>query len=257
MRRRRLPFDEKAPTATRYAREDDTDRDRDVAGGKSAGMPRFLTVPSQISATEPDVDDLLGASADEDLEDDPAADASAESTALLEGLTASAIPDVSGVGRSSELTAYSVTLRGRTDASFSNSFRTHDVRTTPATGCDGCADRECVSVSGMLESTFRVTTRVTLPSVNDFPGLTACQRQRVRDGINNVLAPHEQQHVAAFQAYNGTIQTPFAFTLCRSEFNDRVRDLHDSIESARHDSAQAASDALDPFEFVVDLDCEG
>jgi hypothetical protein len=28
------------------------------------------------------------------------------------------------------------------------------------------------------------------------------------------------------------------------------------VDGARQSSAQAASDALDPFEFVVDLDCQ-
>ena len=153
------------------------------------------------------------------------------------------------------MSAYSVTLRGQTDASFSSSFSTANVRTTPATACDGCAGGECVTVSGTLISTFSVTTRVTLPSVSDFPDLTTCQRQRVRDGINNVLAPHEQQHVAAFRTYNGTVRTPFSLTLCRSDFDARVQALHDSVDSARQSSAQAASDALDPFEFTVDLDC--
>jgi hypothetical protein len=105
-------------------------------------------------------------------------------------------------------------------------------------------------------STFRVATTVTLPSVNDFPDLTACQRQRVRAGINNVLAPHEQEHVAAFRTYNGTVRTPFDFTICRSDFDGRVQELHDSVESLRRSTAQAASDALDPFQFDVDLDCE-
>ncbi len=111
-------------------------------------------------------------------------------------------------------------------------------------------------MTGTVESTFRVTTRVTLPSVNDFPDLTACQRQRVRDGISNVLAPHEQQHVDAFRAYNGTVRTPFDLSICRSDIDASIRDLHESVESARRSAAQAASDALDPFEFVVDLACE-
>jgi len=130
------------------------------------------------------------------------------------------------------------------------------VRTSAATGCDNCADSECVHVTGILESTFRVATTVTLPSVSDFPDLTPCQRQRVRDGITNVLAPHEQQHVAAFRTYNGTVATPFDLTVCRTEFDARMQDLHDSNDSPRQSAARAASDALDPFQFDVDLDCQ-
>ena len=150
--------------------------------------------------------------------------------------------------------AYSVTLRGRTDAKFSSSFRTQNVRTTAATGCE--CEGECVHVTGTLVSTFRVATTVTLPSVSDLFDLTACQRQRVRDGINNVLRPHEQEHVTAFRTYNGTVSTPFDLTLCRSEFDGQIQALHDSVEAPRQAAAQAASDALDPFEFEVDLDCE-
>lgn len=171
-------------------------------------------------------------------------------------LTPEPVPEISGDGIETEVSAYSVTLRGRTDASFSSSFRTRNVRTRAATGCDNCADSDCVHVTGTLESTFSVTTRVTLPSVSDFPDLTACQRRRVRDGITNVLAPHEQQHVAAFRAYNGTVRTPFDLTICRDDVDARIQEQHDSVESPRQAAAQAASDALDPFEFEVDLDCE-
>jgi len=168
----------------------------------------------------------------------------------------SEIAPVSGDGQDFHSVAYGLTLRGRTDATFSSNFRTVDVRTTEGTGCDGCSGSDCVHVAGTLESTFRVKTQITLPSVSDFPDLTACQRQRVRDAITNVLAPHEQRHVTAFRTYNGTTRTPFDLTLCRTDFNARIQAMHDSAESTRQASAQAASDALDPFEFEVDLDCD-
>jgi hypothetical protein len=101
-----------------------------------------------------------------------------------------------------------------------------------------------------------VRTTVTLPSVSDFPNLTQCQRARVQDAITNVLAPHEQEHVTAFHTYDGTVTTPFDLTLCRADFDARIQALHDGIESGRRASAQAANDALDPFEFEVDLNCE-
>jgi hypothetical protein len=130
------------------------------------------------------------------------------------------------------------------------------MRTSAATGCDACDDSECVHVTGTLISTFRVATTVTLPSVSDFPDLTACQRQRVRDGINNVLAPHERQHVTAFRTYNGVVRTPIDLTICRTDLDASVQALHDSIEGPRRTAAQDLSDALDPFVFDVDLDCE-
>jgi hypothetical protein len=111
-------------------------------------------------------------------------------------------------------------------------------------------------VRGTLVSTYTVATTVTLPSVNDFPNLTPCQRQRVQDGITNVLASHEQQHVSAFRTYNGTTRQAFDMTICRGAFNAAMQSLHDSEQSARQAAAQARSDALDPFQFDVDLNCD-
>jgi hypothetical protein len=198
-------------------------------------MPRFLTQPTESAATEEEA----GNDAEVIPEEQPAS-----------------LPDITGTGTEEQVTAYSVTLRGRTDADFSSSFETRNVRTRAASECENCTGAECVHVTGTLESTFRVRTTVTLPSVSDFPDLTACQRARVQDGITNVLAPHEQQHVVAFRTYNGVVRTRFDLTLCRSDFDARIQELHDSIESARRAAAQAASDALDPFEFDVDLNCE-
>jgi hypothetical protein len=216
-------------------------------------MPRFLRPAEPASAPEQEADAAMELSVD-------AADATPEEERVgpMDGAPeeAVALPEISGSGIETQSRAHSMTLQGLTEADFSNSFATRRVRTRRASDCEGCAESDCVRVTGTLVSTFRVTTRVTLPSVSDFPDLTACQRRRVRNGITNVLAPHEQQHVVAFRTYNGTVRTPFDFTLCRDDFDGRVQELHDSVESARRASAQAASDALDPFFFEVDLDCE-
>jgi hypothetical protein len=243
---------------------EETHRDRAAAAGQAAGMPRFLDQAGTTGAISPEAGEVAAESTDEDLDallphddtavEEPIQRMAADGADLAEDLSPEPLPDVSGDGIEAEVSAYSVTLRGRTDAKFSSSFRTQNVRTTAATGCE--CEGECVHATGTLVSTFRVATTVTLPSVSDFPDLTACQRQRVRDGINNVLRPHEQQHVTAFRTYNGTVSTPFDLTLCRSEFDGQIQALHDSIEAPRQAAAQAASDALDPFEFEVDLDCE-
>ena len=186
----------------------------------------------------------------------------AEETAGEEELTAEPsapepVTGVSGVAEPEHAVAFSnLALRGRTDANFQSSFRTVDVQTSRGTGCQGCAAGQCVHVTGTLESTYTVTTTVTLPSAADFPDLTPCQRQRVTDAITNVLAPHEQQHVAAFNTYAGTTSTPFDMTICRAQFDSRIQAMHNSAQSARRAAAQAMSDALDPFVFNVDLDCE-
>lgn len=167
------------------------------------------------------------------------------------------LPNLVGQGATHTTVAYANNLRlqGVTRARFRNNFTTQDVITEPAEGCDGCRPSRCVHVTGTLVSNFTVTTTVTLPRVTDFPNLTACQQQRVQAAIDTVLAPHEQQHVSAFNTYNGSVSTPFDITLCRGRFAAEIQAMHDRVESARRSTVQAASDALDPFHFDVDLNC--
>lgn len=166
----------------------------------------------------------------------------------------------SGKGEPAQDTAMgrSVRLEGRTDATFDGgSFETQNVRVSAATRCEACAEGDpCIRARGILVARFNVTTTVTLPSVNDFPDLTPCQRARVQNAISTVLAPHEERHVQAFRQYNGVTRTPFDVTLCRSQFDSTIQSMFDTQASARRASAQAASDALDPFHFDVDMNCE-
>src|SRR5262249_4352901 len=165
-------------------------------------------------------------------------------------------PGISGEGVTTHAIAYGLSLRGRTDADFSSSFSTENGQTRPAKGCAQCGADECIRATGTLVSTFQVATTVTLPSVDDFPGLTPCQRDRVQSGITNVLAPHEQRHVTAFHTYDGTVRRAFNLTLCESDFDARIQALHDGIAASRQARAQARSDALDPFNFDVVLNCQ-
>lgn len=167
------------------------------------------------------------------------------------------LPDLIGQGATHTAIAYANNLRlqGVTRARFRNNFTTEGVTTASAEGCEGCRSSRCVRVTGTLVSNFSVTTTVTLPRVADFPNLSACQQQRVQDAIDNVLAPHEQQHVSAFNTYNGSVSTPFDMTLCRGRFATEIQATHDRVESTRRSTVRAASDALDPFHFDVDLDC--
>ncbi len=168
------------------------------------------------------------------------------------------LPPIQGTGPTHQVSVHGQTLRleGRTDATFNNSYRTQNAQEQPSTDCDNCGDSDCVQVAGTLVASYSVSTRVTLPRASDFPDLTPCQRARVQDAITNTLAPHEQQHVAAFQQYNGTTRRQFNLTLCRSELDSTIQSMFEAEERARHAAAQAASDALDPFHFDVDLDCE-
>ncbi len=170
-------------------------------------------------------------------------------------------PTASGGGQPQEVTVFggrtSLRLHGRTDAQYDGgSYHTEDVRARPASGCESCSRGTCFHVTGRLVATYHVTTTVTLPGVNDFPDLTPCQRERVQRAIDDVLAPHEQQHVRAFEQYNGTTRHRFDLTICRSEFDAAIQSMFEAEERQRRSVAQAASDALDPFHFTVDLDCE-
>jgi hypothetical protein len=169
------------------------------------------------------------------------------------------VPKIVGTGptRQQVNDAQSLRLRGRTKADFDGgAFSTENVRVQRATGCAGCPAAECVRARGDLVVAYAVTTTVTLPRLSDFPDLTPCQQRRVQDAITNVLAPHEQQHVDAFRTYNGVTQTPFDLTLCRGQFDATIRSMFEAQEQARRAAAQAASDALDPFNFDVDLNCQ-
>ena len=175
-------------------------------------------------------------------------------------LEPSLLPPVTGKGSPAQDVgmASSVSLEGRTDAEFDGgSFSTQDVQVSTVEDCESCGEEgQCIRARGVLVARYHVTTTVTLPSVDDFPDLTRCQRTRVQNAIDNVLAPHEQEHVQAFRQYNGVTRTPFDVTLCRSEFSTTIQDMFDRQENSRQASAQAASDALDPFNFTVDIDCE-
>jgi hypothetical protein len=150
----------------------------------------------------------------------------------------------------------SLSLRGRTDATYDGgAFATEDVSASRATGCT-CTGSPCVHVTGTLTARYSVSTTVTLPRASDYPDLTECQRQRVQHAIDTVLAPHEQEHVAAFRTYDGSTSRRFDRTLCQAEFNGAIQRMFQAEERARRAAAQAASDALDPFHFDVDLDCE-
>lgn len=257
MRRTHLPLDQKGPEAQGHAPASEKEGDLIEASDKPAGMPLYLSrAPAATldSAIEPEIDDEFAGTVEEALEGQLIQSIAQGEVEPAGELAPQPLPDVSGTGIETEAIAHSLSLQGLTEANFSSSFRTRNLRTSAASGCDTCDD--CVHVTGTLISTFRVTTTVTLPSVSDFPDLTACQRRRVRNAINNVLAPHERQHVAAFRTYNGTVRTPIDLTICRTDLDSSIQALHDSVEGPRQSAAQALSDALDPFEFEVDLDCE-
>jgi hypothetical protein len=233
------------PVFRRRRRHRVEEGDRSPIGGAKGGLPLFLTGGGKARARN------FGSISGSIEEQEAARDGETAREEMEEEL-----PVISGEGAPAHATAFGLALRGRTDANFSNSFATENAQAARARDCSGCGGNDCIRATGTLVSTFQVATTVTLPSVDDFPDLTPCQRERVQSAITNVLAPHEQQHVAAFQTYNGTVRTAFNLKLCRADFDARIQSLHDGIAAARRASAQAASDALDPFNFEVDINCQ-
>ena len=150
----------------------------------------------------------------------------------------------------------SVHLEGSTVPNFKASAKLLNRKATTSKDCAGCVPPECVHVTGTLQFSYSVATSVTLPKVSDFPDLTPCEKKKVQDAINNILAPHEQQHVKAFKTYDGSTKQSFDQTLCKSEVSGAISSLFTAEQSARQAQAQAASDALDPFNFDFDLNCE-
>ena len=171
------------------------------------------------------------------------------------------VPPVSIIGEPHEVIAYAgapnVRLRGVTRAKFDGGkSRTENLVTEPGAGCRGCRGKNCVHVTGTVVTEYHVSTTVTLPKASSFRRLTECQRQRVQDAINNILAPHEQEHVDAFETYNGTTEQPFDLNLCRNQLPGVVKKMVRDEERPRRAAAKAQSAALDPFNFDVDLGCE-
>jgi hypothetical protein len=167
------------------------------------------------------------------------------------------LPDFSTFGQPTTVTVLgkSITVQGRTDATFDNGVgSTKNLKGVPAKNCKGCADSDCFTITGSLVITYGVSTNVTLPSVPD--GLTPCQEQRVRDTISGKIAPHESQHVTAFSTYNGTVTLPISYKGCKAGLQAHVQKMHDADAIAREAAAKKKSDALDPFNVPIDLDCE-
>ena len=162
---------------------------------------------------------------------------------------------VFGQPASDTVFANSVRFTGETKADFDGGVgQTKDLQAIPAKKCSGCAESDCVTITGTLDVTYTVTTSVMLPDVPE--GLTPCQHQRVKDAIDNKIAPHEQQHVEAYQSYNGTSSIPINYTGCKDGIQAYVQKLTDTDSFARKTSATAKSKLLDPFFVNVDLDCK-
>lgn len=145
-----------------------------------------------------------------------------------------------------------VNVQGKTTANYKNSFKGVGTEVA-AEGCTGCGKKNCITSTGTVESVFTAAPKVTLPNV---PGrLNKCEKEAVKNGINTVLAAHEQDHVNAFNTYVGTESTPYNYTGCKSGLKAHLKAIHDGIEVPRRQAANTESAALDPFNAIFDCDC--
>lgn len=145
-------------------------------------------------------------------------------------------------------------LEGLTDAVYNKGAGTAiGEKKKAAKDCDDCDD-DCKQISGTLKVPYNVDTTVTLPAVPD--DLRPCQQQRVSSAIKTKLAPHEQQHVAAFKTFNGNAMLPINYKGCEAGYNSYLEGLAETEYERRKNIADAKSSKLDPFVVDVDLCCK-
>lgn len=154
-----------------------------------------------------------------------------------------------------ECTAGSVDLEAETLATYKKGAGTAKNEVTKKSkNCDGCEDDSCVSITGSLKVPYSVATKVNLPAIP--ANLTPCQQDRVRTAINTTLSAHEQQHVKAFETFNGTASLPVNYQGCSDGYVSYQEGLADAEYERRKTAADAKSAALDPFSVPVDLCCK-
>ncbi len=166
---------------------------------------------------------------------------------------------VAGVGTNTEnkiafANCEGVSVEGNTVANYDHgTYSASSSSVTKAESCDGCTENDCLTIVGTVQSIFQAAPVVTLPNVP--AGLNECEHTVVQSFIDGTLSQHEQQHVAAFNTYNGTVVTPFSYTGCRAGFDAHILAMHNRIEAARVISANILSDALDPFNPTIPCEC--
>lgn len=169
-------------------------------------------------------------------------------------LVATAGRPTSGVGHGG---AQNVVLHGDTTADYDGGASQWSAKSMRrAANCTDCPpDNPCLHAVGTFSVTYKADVTIRMPDVPD--GLTACQERRVRAFLRDVLGPHEREHARRMRTYDGTTRHAIDFTGCGTEaLNAHLQQIHDDEEQKRHDSAEALSHAIDPFNRPVDLDCE-
>ena len=149
-----------------------------------------------------------------------------------------------------------LSLHGQTTPTFKRNSTVEHQRTSRGQGC-GCASGvQCIHVTGTRVTNYSVSVAISMPSVPG--GLTPCERGKVQDFLNNVLRPHELDHKARFETYNGQTRNPLDITGCgQADLNSQIGAIQDAENTPRQAAAQALSDAIDPFVRTIDCsDCQ-
>jgi hypothetical protein len=150
-----------------------------------------------------------------------------------------------------------VVLHGDTTGSYDGGTSKWSPRSMKrAANCTDCPeDNPCLHAVGTFAVTYKVDVTIRMPDVPD--GLTPCQEKRVRTFLRDVLGPHEREHSRRMHTYDGTTRHPIDFTGCGTDaLNAHLQQIHDDEEQKRHDSAEQLSQAIDPFNRPIDLDCQ-
>ncbi len=159
----------------------------------------------------------------------------------------------------------SVSVTGVTHATYTHRWNPGpmSVNTVDAENCETeCPDERfpCSTASADMIGTYQVNTNVSLPSA-DIEGLPECERGVLASWIRTTLNDHEQEHVAAYEAYRGTTRRRFTVTGCRNEVADMLTaamdEAHTEEEEPRREACDTASANLDPFTETIDFSaCE-
>jgi hypothetical protein len=156
-------------------------------------------------------------------------------------------------------TAVQVSLHGTTTPDFDGgNSKVLSARVVRAKGCDCVGDEPCYEGSATLQVTYSVKVTIEMPDVPE--GLSTCQERRAREFLRNVLGPHEQEHARRLRTYNGTTTRPFAVKACGRDAvhqaaQAKAQEMHETEAEQRAQKADALSQAIDPFQRKIDLDC--
>jgi hypothetical protein len=170
------------------------------------------------------------------------------------------VPETSGQGDPQGEVVHkagTLSLEAETKANFDKppDYSTSNTATAKGSKCAGCPPANCVHVSGTLTTVYTVTTKIFMPEIPD--NLSECEKKKVQAALDGTLYPHELEHVAAFEQYNGTTERQYAFDTCRDAIPEKLKAMVNKEAGERKKQAEADSAKLDPFVVDVDLDdCE-